>query len=121
MTAGVGLLEVRDIQPRVAVEGLEALVAEELLDVVEVGVALHQLAGVASPQRVRRDGDIQVHGAADLADGGPEHVRQEIEDPATGGTISRGWRGGCGSCRRDTGVYAIFFIGIDQTTQDKTL
>jgi hypothetical protein len=32
------------------VEGLEALVSEELLDVVEVGVALDHLAGAGPPE-----------------------------------------------------------------------
>ena len=38
-----------DIQPGIAVEGLEALMPQQLLDVVEVGVAFDEFAGATPP------------------------------------------------------------------------
>jgi len=46
----VGFAQVGDVEPGVVVEGLEALVSEDLLDVVEVGVALDHLAGAGPPE-----------------------------------------------------------------------
>jgi hypothetical protein len=50
----VRVAQVGDVEPGVVVEGLEALVPEELLDVVEVGVALDHPAG-AGPQKGGED------------------------------------------------------------------
>ena len=59
VAAFVGFAQVGDVEPGVVVEGLEAGVAEELLDVVEVGVALDHLGGAAAPEGVRGDVDIK--------------------------------------------------------------
>jgi len=49
VAALMGFVQVGDVEPGVAVEGLEAGVPQELLDVVKVGVALDHLGGAASP------------------------------------------------------------------------
>jgi len=53
------LLKVGDVELGVVVQGLEALVSQELLDVVQVGVALDHLACATPPEGVRRDLDIE--------------------------------------------------------------
>jgi hypothetical protein len=57
---GVGsredLAQVLDADAGVELGALEALVAEELLDMADVGAALEQVCGAAVPQHVRREG-----------------------------------------------------------------
>ena len=60
MTALVSLLQVGDVELGVVVQGLKALVSQELLDVVEVGIALDHLACAGPPERVRGDGKVHV-------------------------------------------------------------
>jgi hypothetical protein len=59
VAALVGFAQVGDVEAGVAVEGLEAAVPEELLDVVEIGVALDHLGGAAPAEGVRGDVDVQ--------------------------------------------------------------
>ena len=51
----VGLLQIIDGEPGIMSEGVQGLVAEQLLDVVHVGPAPDQLRGAASAEGVRRD------------------------------------------------------------------
>jgi len=68
----VSLLEILNIQPGISVEGLEALMSQELFNVVEIGVAFDEFTGAAPPESVRRDGVVQIHRTSNLPDSGPE-------------------------------------------------
>ena len=59
MTPGMGLLQVGDGQPGVVLEGVEGLVAEDLLDVVHVGPAPEQLGGATAAERVGGHRDLK--------------------------------------------------------------
>ena len=74
VTPLMGLLKVGDVEFGVVVQGLEGLVPEQLLDVVEVGVALDHLGRAAAPERVRRDGDRQFQLLGVLVDSGTHAV-----------------------------------------------
>ena len=54
MTLFVSLLKVGDSELRIVFQGLQGLVAEQLLDVVEIGSTPDQLGCAAPPERVGR-------------------------------------------------------------------
>ena len=62
----VGFLQVGDCEFGVMPQSVEALVAEEFLDVIEVGAALDKFGGATSPERVRADRAIEA-GRSDVA------------------------------------------------------
>lgn len=59
MALGVRLFQVGDGEFRVVADGVEGLVAEQFLDVVEVGPGPDQLGGAGPAEGVRGDVDIK--------------------------------------------------------------
>jgi hypothetical protein len=49
-------MEVGGLNPGVAGGGIDVLVAEDRLNVTDVGASLEQMSGAGVPERVRRDG-----------------------------------------------------------------
>jgi hypothetical protein len=52
MEFGVGLLEIGNGQAQIAFGGRNGTVAQQVLDVAEAGVILHQVSGTGVPQRL---------------------------------------------------------------------